>query len=74
MLEQKARELAARIEEQFSHAQTRVLQSPDMRNAPANWFVAVSRTPREDSLHALFIHNEYEWNEALVALYVLCAR
>jgi len=81
MTQEQANELAEEIREQFGHVDTHVVQSGDMRNAPSNWFIAVTRKEPQrvgSVLHiveglALHIHNRYEWQEALDALAVLGA-
>jgi hypothetical protein len=71
MTEEQAKELATSIEQQFPHVSTTVVQATDMRNAPRNWVIAVSRRGVEVGGITLVIHNALEWNEAVDAYYVL---
>jgi len=73
MTQEQATRLSVQIVAQFPRVETAILQQTDTRNAPANWFIAVKRTNALVEGMSLFIHSQYEWQEALTALYVLQA-
>ena len=72
MTKEQAEALAALIKSQFNDAYVLILESADTRKAPHDWFVVVESSST-GTRPSLFLHSEYEWQEALIAYTVLKA-
>lgn len=69
MTKEQANALAALVRSHFGLAYVQVLELVDKRNAPQNWFVAVSRS--WDDKSCIILYRELDWHEVINAYAIL---